>query len=112
MNNEKNKSIYKISIKQIKHLIYLKIVANDLNDAAADSVEDLKRLRYASLDRAYMFEAFGVGTLGLWGTGAVRVLKITGHLSKQRVTRELALVWLNVCIVIQRAWRRFLYSSD
>lgn len=44
--------------------------------AAADSAEDLKRRKYAGLDRAYLFAPLGVETLGPWGTEAKRVFKI------------------------------------
>lgn len=42
---------------------------------AASAAEDLKRRKYAALGSGYIFEAFGVETLGPWGPGARRVYK-------------------------------------
>jgi hypothetical protein len=42
---------------------------------AASSAEDLKRRKYASLGSGYLFEAFGVETLGPWGPSARRLYK-------------------------------------
>lgn len=44
--------------------------------AAADLAEDLKRRKYAGLDRAYLFARLGVETLGPWRTETLRVFKI------------------------------------
>ncbi|XP_063538071.1 uncharacterized protein LOC134747375 [Cydia strobilella] len=42
---------------------------------AASMAEDLKRRKYATLGSSYIFEAFGVETLGPWGPSARRVYK-------------------------------------
>lgn len=43
--------------------------------AAANSAERLKQRKYSSLGSGYIFEPFGVETLGPWGPGAHRVFK-------------------------------------
>ena len=72
--------------------------------AAANSAERLKRRKYATLGRGYIFEPFGVETLGPWGPGAHLVFK---SLSKRLVdaTRDQnAGVYLaqRISIAIQR----------
>lgn len=43
--------------------------------SAATSAESLKRRKYVNLDRGYLFEPFGVETLGPWGPGAHEIYK-------------------------------------
>lgn len=43
--------------------------------AAADAAEHLKRRKYAAIDSGYMFEPFGMETLGPWGPGAHTTFK-------------------------------------
>lgn len=43
--------------------------------SAASCAEDLKRRKYASLGSGYLFEAFGVETLGPWGPSARRLYR-------------------------------------
>ncbi|XP_047984415.1 uncharacterized protein LOC125227491 [Leguminivora glycinivorella] len=43
--------------------------------AAANSAEHLKRRKYAAIDSSFMFEPFGVETLGPWGSGAHSIFK-------------------------------------
>ncbi|XP_061706793.1 uncharacterized protein LOC133517477 [Cydia pomonella] len=45
---------------------------------AASAAEDLKRRKYATLGSSYIFEAFGVETLGPWGPSARRLYKYLG----------------------------------
>lgn len=50
--------------------------------AAASALENLKRRKYAVLSRDYIFEPFGVETMGPWGPGAHKIFK---YLSKRLV---------------------------
>ncbi|KAJ8709874.1 hypothetical protein PYW08_000071 [Mythimna loreyi] len=72
--------------------------------AAAASAENLKRRKYNNLIGSYMFEPFGVETLGPWGPSAHRVVRdISKHLVDSSRDQRAGLYFCQrISIAIQR----------